>query len=85
MLPFSIALRPGVPIYEQVVYAVTSAIVTEQLRAGDAFPSVRSLSQELKINPTRPTAHRIVAALINDGLLAVRPGIGRSTTSRPAT
>jgi GntR family transcriptional regulator len=32
------------------------------------------LSQELKINPN--TAHKIVAALIGDGLLVVRPGIG---------
>jgi GntR family transcriptional regulator len=74
MLPFTIALRPGLPIYEQVVYAVTRAIVTDQLRTGDAFPSVRTLSQELKINPN--TAHKIVAALIGDGLLVVRPGIG---------
>jgi GntR family transcriptional regulator len=74
MLPFTIALRPGVPIYEQVVYAVTRAIVTDQLRAGDPFPSVRVLSQDLKINPN--TAHKIVAALIDDGLLTVRPGIG---------
>jgi GntR family transcriptional regulator len=74
MLPFTIALRPGLPIYEQVVYAVTRAIVTEQLRGGDPFPSVRTLSQELRINPN--TAHKIVAALIDDGLLAVRPGIG---------
>jgi GntR family transcriptional regulator len=74
VLPFAISLRTGLPIYEQVIYAVTRAIVGGQLRAGDAFPSVRSLSQELKINPN--TAHRIVAALVNDGLLAVRPGIG---------
>lgn len=74
MLPFSISLKPGVPIYEQVVYAVTRAAVTGQLRAGDPFPSVRALSQELKINPN--TAHKIVAALVEDGLLAVRPGIG---------
>jgi GntR family transcriptional regulator len=74
MLPFTIALRPGIPIYEQVVYAVTRAIVTDQLRAGDPFPSVRTLSQELRINPN--TAHKIVAALIDDGLLAVQPGIG---------
>jgi len=32
------------------------------------------LSQELKINPN--TAHKIVAALADDGLLVVRPGIG---------
>ena len=74
MLPFSISLRPGAPIYEQVIYAVTRAVMTGQLRAGDGFPSVRALSQALKINPN--TAHKIVAALIDDGLLVVRPGIG---------
>ena len=74
MLPFSISLRAGVPIYEQVVYAVRRATVSGQLRPGDAFPSVRALSQELRINPN--TAHKIVATLVEDGLLEVRPGIG---------
>ena len=74
MLPFSISLKSGVPIYQQVIYAVTRAVVTGQLRAGDPFPSVRSLSQELKINPN--TAHKIIASLVEDGLLEVRPGIG---------
>ena len=74
MLPFAVSLRTGLPIHEQVIYAVTRAVVSGQLRAGDSFPSVRSLSQELTINPN--TAHRIVAALIEDGLLIVRPGIG---------
>ncbi len=74
MLPFSIALRPGTPIHEQVVYAVRRAVVTGQMRAGDPFPSVRALSQALKINPN--TAHKIVGTLTEEGLLAVRPGIG---------
>ena len=74
MLPFSIALRSGLPIHDQVVYAVTRAVVTGQLRPGDPFPSVRALSQELKINPN--TAHKIVATLTAEGLLDVRPGIG---------
>jgi GntR family transcriptional regulator len=74
VLPFTVSLKHGVPIYEQVVYAVTRAIVTGQLRAGDPFPSVRALSQELMINPN--TAHKIVASLVEAGLLAVRPGIG---------
>lgn len=64
----------GEPIADQVIFAVTRAVVTGQLRPGDMFPSVRTLSQELKINPN--TAHRIVAALTEDGLLDVRPGIG---------
>jgi GntR family transcriptional regulator len=74
VLPFSISLKSGVPIYQQVIYAVTRAVVTGQLRAGDPFPSVRTLSQELKINPN--TAHKIIASLVEDGLLEVRPGIG---------
>jgi GntR family transcriptional regulator len=74
MLPFSVALRTGVPIYEQVIFAVTRAVVSGQLRTGDAFPSVRALSQELRINPN--TAHKIVAALVEQGLLVVKPGIG---------
>jgi GntR family transcriptional regulator len=74
MLPFSVSLRPGAPIHEQVVYAVRRAVVTGQMRAGDPFPSVRALSQALKINPN--TAHKIVGTLTEEGLLAVRPGIG---------
>ena len=74
MLPFSISLRSGAPIHEQVVYAVRRAVVTGQLRPGDAFPSVRALSLALRINPN--TAHKVVAALTEEGLLAVRPGIG---------
>ena len=73
-LPFSVVVRPGRPLHDQVVFAVTKAVVTGQLAAGDAFPSVRALSQELGINPN--TAQKIVATLIERGLLEPRPGIG---------
>jgi GntR family transcriptional regulator len=74
MLPFSISLRTGSPISEQVIYAVTRAVVSGDLRPGHAFPSVRALSQELKINPN--TAHKIIAALVERKVLTVRPGVG---------
>ncbi|MEO5820109.1 MAG: GntR family transcriptional regulator [Vicinamibacteraceae bacterium] len=79
MLPFSLTVRPGEPIVEQIVYAVTRAVVSGQLRAGDRFPSVRTLSQELKVNPN--TAQRIVALLVEAGLLAVEPGVGTVVTN----
>ena len=41
---------------------------------GTPFPSVRELSQALKINPN--TAHKVVAELTRDGLLSVLPGVG---------
>jgi GntR family transcriptional regulator len=81
MLPFSLALRPGEPVVDQVVYAVTRAVVSGQLRAGDRFPSVRALSQELRVNPN--TAQRIVSLLVEAGMLAVEPGIGTVVTGPP--
>jgi GntR family transcriptional regulator len=81
LLPFSLTLRPGEPVVDQVVYAVTRAVVSAQLRPGDRFPSVRALSQELKVNPN--TAHRIVALLVDAGLLAVEPGVGTVVTQQP--
>ena len=59
MIPFRVTFRAGAPLYEQVVYASVKAMVCGQLRPGDAYPSVRVLSRELKINPN--TAHKVVA------------------------
>ena len=81
MLPFPVELQPGRSVYQQVVYAVKKAHVLGRIRPGDPFPSVRRLSQELKINPN--TAHRVVATLTREGLLEVRPGIGTTVARTP--
>jgi len=73
-LPFRCELKPGLPVHDQVVFAVQKAVLSGQLVEGDAFPSVRALGQALRINPN--TAHRVVQTLVARGLLAVRPGIG---------
>jgi len=75
--------QPGVPVYQQVVYAAKKAIIVGQMRPGDRFPSVRTLSQELKINPN--TAHKVVTQLISDGLLEVHPGRGTVVAELPAS
>ena len=72
---------PGVPVYEQLVAAVTRAVVCGDLKAGDAFPSVRALSQALRINPN--TAQKAVAQLTTLGLLQVHPGIGTRVAQPP--
>jgi GntR family transcriptional regulator len=74
MLPFTIELKPGLPVTEQVVFATKKAVVAGQLKVGATFPSVRVLSQELKINPN--TAHKIVATLVSEGVLVTTPGVG---------
>ena len=83
-LPFSVVLRTGRPLHEQVVFAVTKAVVNGQLRPDDPFPSVRTLSQELRINPN--TAQKIVTTLVERGLLDARPGVGTTVAAwRPAS
>jgi len=74
MIPFKVELRPGESLYGQVVYAATRAMVSGELPAGSPFPSVRELSQALKINPN--TAHKVIAELVREGLLEVLPGRG---------
>jgi len=83
MIAFRLIFQPGVPVYQQVVYAAKKAIIAGQLRPGDRFPSVRTLSQELKINPN--TAHKVVTQLISDGLLEAHPGRGTVVADLPAS
>jgi GntR family transcriptional regulator len=80
MLPFSIELKAGLPVAEQILFAVKKAVVAGQLRPGDRFPSVRVLSQELRINPN--TAHKVVAALVNQGVLVTTPAVGSIVAER---
>src|SRR5690348_9250969 len=81
VIPFRVRFRPGISLYEQVVYAATKAVISGQLRPGDVFPSVRTLSKELKINPN--TAHKVVAHLVSAGLLETRPGLGTVVAALP--
>ena len=81
MIPFRVAFLPGSPLYEQVVYAAKKALVSGQMRPGDAFPSVRTLSTELRINPN--TAHKVITQLLNEGLLEVRSGTGTVVAEPP--
>lgn len=80
MLPFALRLRPGSPVAEQVVFAVKRAVVSGQLQPGQAFPSVRTISQELGINPN--TAHKIVASLVQEGILVTTPAVGSVVAER---
>jgi len=81
VIPFRVDFRPGISIYEQIVYAAKKAIISGQIRTGDPFPSVRALSKELKVNPN--TAHKVVSALVASGLLETQPGIGTVVAALP--
>ena len=81
MVSFTFVLRSGVPVHEQVAFAAKKAIISGRLRPGDAFPSVRDLGSAMKIHAN--TAQKVVAALKQEGLLEVRPGIGTVVAQPP--
>ena len=81
MIPFRLTLEPGSPAHEQVTFAAKKAMISGKLRPGDAFPSVRALSKAVKIHAN--TAQKVIAQLVSDGLLEVRPGIGTVVAQRP--
>ena len=83
VIPFRLTVQPGTPVHEQVTFAAKKAVISGQLRPGDAFPSVRALSKALKINPN--TAHKVVTQLIAEGLLVVHPGIGTLVAEPPSS
>lgn len=80
MLPFPIELVAGRPIYEQIVQAVKRAVAASEFSNGDRFPSVRTISHELKVNPN--TVQKAVAELIAQGLLEARVGQGCYVTAK---
>ncbi len=80
MIPFRLTFQPGESLCDQTVYAVKRAIVAGKLRPGDPFPSVRTLSKELRINPN--TAHKVVTQLVREGLLEVLVGQGTVVSTR---
>ena len=83
MIPVRLTFQPGIPLHEQVTFAAKKALISGQLRPGERFPSVRALSQALKINPN--TAHKVIMQLTLEGLLEVRSGIGTVVAERPGS
>jgi len=79
--PFRITLVPGKSIFDQIVFAVTRAVLGGALLPGQPFPSVRALAADLKIHPN--TAHKVVQHLIHEGWLEARPGIGTVVAQPP--
>lgn len=80
MLPFDLQPQSGKPISEQLVYAVKKALAQKRLQPGDSFPSVRTLSRELRMNPN--TAQKAVSQLTQLGILEIQPGIGARVCDR---
>ena len=64
----------GVPIYEQIVRQIKGLILSEELKEGDALPSIRLLARDLRISVI--TTKRAYEELERDGFVTTVPGKG---------
>lgn len=66
--------RSGVPIYVQLVEQIRHSVEVGGLTAGERLPTVRALSEELRVAPN--TVVKAYNELQREGLVESRPGIG---------
>jgi GntR family transcriptional regulator len=69
-----ISTSDGVPIYVQIVNQVKYLVASGRLQTGQQLPPVRSLAEELLINPN--TVARAYRELESDGVVVSRRGSG---------
>ena len=74
--------RSPTPLYAQISTRLRMAIAAGELSPGDALPSVRQLSSQLRINPA--TVVQAYRDLESEGLVATRQGAGTFVLSVPA-
>jgi len=67
-------------IYEQIMNQLKNAIVTGELKAGEALPSIRALAAELNVSVI--TTKRAYEELEEQGLIYSVPGRGFFVCSR---
>ncbi len=73
-IEFQITPGSATPIYQQVVDQVRLAVAAGELKTGDPLPSVRTLAEQLVLNPN--TVARAFGELVRDGVIESRHGQG---------
>ncbi len=81
MVPISLDLRSGVPVYRQIIDQIMVSVAAGTLAAGDQLPTVRQLAVDLAINPN--TVIRAYRELEIRGVLETHQGTGTFVADRP--
>jgi GntR family transcriptional regulator len=71
---FRLSPQSGVPMYLQLVEQVRHGVETGALRAGDQLPTLRTVAEELVVNPN--TVAKAYREMEHAGLIVLRQGAG---------
>ncbi|MCK4694527.1 MAG: GntR family transcriptional regulator [Candidatus Cloacimonetes bacterium] len=64
----------AIPIYLQIKEEIENAIIADSLKENEAIPSIRSCSQQYRLNPQ--TISNAINELMNEGVIYKKRGIG---------
>lgn len=70
----------GVPIYLQLMEQIRHAVETGALRPGDQLPGMRTLAEQLVMNPN--TVAKAYRELEHEGVIELRHGAGAYVSAR---
>ena len=79
-MQFVVSGQSTLPIYEQIIGQVKTAIVAGDVKPGDMLPSIRALAKDLQISVI--TTKRAYEELEEQGLIYSVPGRGFFVSSR---
>jgi GntR family transcriptional regulator len=79
-LSFSLSPASDVPLFRQITQQIHRAVAVGRLQVGEQLPAVRTLAEELVINPN--TVARSYQELIREGILESRSGRGVFVSER---
>ena len=77
---FTIDHHCGIPVSAQIAEQIKYRVVSGALAPGERLPSVRSLAEELRLNPT--TVARVYRQLEADGVIYTQAGSGTFVAGR---
>jgi GntR family transcriptional regulator len=72
--------KSTVPVYRQIVEAISRAIDAGVYRPGESLPAQRSLAATFRVNPN--TVQRAIDELLRDGVVESRKGLGVFVVNR---
>ena len=74
MIDIQVDYHSGIPVYKQVIEAISTAVQLGELGEGDKLPSIRELSARLDINPN--TVAKVYRELELTGIIESKAGSG---------
>ena len=79
---WQVEYHSGIPVYRQIINQACAAVAAGTLKRGDQLPTIRALSESLKLNPN--TVAKAYHELELKGIIVSERGSGSFIEAQPA-